>query len=116
MSSFERISRAAYLLIVVLGAISVSALAFVLTAQGNRLDDQADQQQQQLRLIETALLAECHTRAIIQALAEQTIRLLRTQTQTPATQHTILVFGRYVRVLSQTGSCDRLEQAVRDSG
>ena len=108
---FEQIGRSAYLLVVVLGAISVASLAFALTSTNDRIVDQNDRIEAQLKLLEAPVIAECHTRQIIEALATQTILLLRSQPPTPARLRTIHVFEGYVVILKRDRSCKRLEES-----
>src|SRR5262245_29565773 len=104
-----------YVLVIILGAISISALAFTLTAANNKLDDQADALARQVRLTQLALLAECETRGVVRALAQQTVNLLASQPSTRETREgrqTIAIFRGYVFKLSNTTDCSRLRQAI----
>jgi hypothetical protein len=112
MAEFVEVGRGVYLLVVVLGAVSIASLGLALTLTNNRLDDQAQRVDRQLKLIEAALIAECHTRVIVHDLTQQTILLLLTQKQTPAIKQTIRVFSGYVHILSDQSACMRLEQEV----
>jgi hypothetical protein len=105
-----QVSRIAYFLVVVLGAISIASLAFALNSANDRIDDTTDRLEGQLRLVEATLVAECRTRKIIRALTVQTIALLESQPPTPARLRTIGVFRGYVVLLSSSDPCNRLER------
>ena len=109
------LGRGAYLVIVVIAAVSVAALSFALVNQSNRLDDQQKELTAHLRLIETALIAECDTRAVVKALADQTVVLLKSFAPTLANERTIGVFEAYSRQLADTKACDALKSQVEST-
>ena len=92
--------------------LALGFLVIWLFILNSRLDDNIEETNAATKANTEAISFLCDTNAIIEALARQTIRLLKSQPQTPARQQTIVIFQGYVMVLQERAACVNAEKAA----
>jgi hypothetical protein len=92
--------------------IVMALLVFWLFHLNKRVDDSVKVTRVAVRSNTDAIAFLCQTNAIVQALAEQTVALLKSQPPTPERKVTIQVFEGYAKLLNRRRPCVKAERAA----
>ena len=117
VEDLDRLSRAAYISLVVVATIALTVLFVLVLRDNRRISDQQDKLEAQAKrlvaqekITHRALVYNCQTNNVVRALADETVTLLKSRPPTIPNQTAVLIFSRYVEILNDDRACREVLQ------